>query len=148
MSKVAIDKTVFKRLAYHAKHYLFVPKNLALVIATVIATVWVFSALSAMQDNFELQRELDAKRQQLALVQLEVDNLSYESDYYTTKEYQELAVRDRLGLASPGEKVLVLGEYSDWVREKNQSIRSQVQPLSRPSNFKQWLNFLFGAENA
>ena len=118
------------------------------MIATVIATVWVFSALSAMQDNFELQRELDAKRQQLALVQLEVDNLSYERDYHTTKEYQELAVRDRLGLASPGEKVLVLGEYSDWVREKNQSIRSQVQPLSRPSNFKQWLNFLFGAENA
>ncbi len=145
MLKNKLNKNTFNKLKYHAKHFLFVPKNLALVIAAVIAVVWVVNALSAMQNNFELQKELTAKQQNLELIKLEVASLDYEKEYYKTVEYQELAVRDRLGLAKAGEKMLVLGEYSDWVNQKNQLIQDQATPILKPSNLRQWLNFLFGA---
>jgi hypothetical protein len=80
------------------------------------------------------------------LAELQTQNLKYEQKYYQSGEYQELAIRQRLGYANPGEKVLVLppntlaAQNADAALTKK-STTTATEPIS---NFQQWVNFLFG----
>jgi hypothetical protein len=98
-----------------------------------------------MQRNFELQKEVDGKAQQLKLVDLQTQNLAYEQRYYKSAEYQELAVRARLGLARPGEKAIILPPNSDAAKNADELLTKRtVRPVESTDNVQQWMNFLFG----
>ena len=93
-----------------------------------------------MQQNYQLQQSVDRKKQQLVLEQLQVDTLQLESRYYDTLEYQELAVRQRLGKGMPGERALILPSTDST--EAPQETATATSPQT--SNFQEWMNFLFG----
>lgn len=130
---------------YRIKHQLLTPRNLLVMLAGVLALSWVISAVLAMEQNYNLQKRVDRRRQQLALLKLETESLEIEKDYYKSAEFQELMVRQSLGLGAADEKLLILPPYTDWVRQK-QTERVTQQALAPPkiSNFNQWINFLFG----
>ncbi len=114
--------------------------NIVFAIALFIALSWTWNSIEAMQQNYELQQNVDRKRQQLILEQLQVDTLQLESRYYDTLEYQELAVRQRLGKGMPGEKVVIVPSTdSNEVPEENTS----TTPV-QVDNLQEWMNFLFG----
>jgi len=101
-----------------------------------------------MQKNFTLQKELDDKSRQLIVAQLDTDNAKLEQRYYQTDEYKELAVRQRLGLVTPGESVLILPPNSEAVKNADETASTKVSIVSaKISNFEQWANFLFGSNN-
>jgi cell division protein FtsB len=143
-----MKKINIRRIYYLFRHKYFTLNNVVIVIAFAIATGWVWGSLGVMQRNYTLQKELDDKSRQLIVVQLDNENAKLEQRYYHTNEYQELAVRERLGLVTPGESVLILPPNSEAAKnaDKTVSIASsdQVAPVS---NFTQWLNFLFGSNN-
>lgn len=99
-----------------------------------------------MQRNYDLQRTLDRREQELRLAELQVRNLELESRYYQTEEYQELAVRQRLNLVNPGENELILPDNSEQAR--NNSVSGEAQRRTpepeQPSNFTQWQDFFLG----
>jgi hypothetical protein len=98
-----------------------------------------------MQRNYGLQKEVDLKRQQLQLAQLQSDNLELQNRYYQTNEYRELEARKSLGLVMPGESVLILPDNSEAAKTADRSTpRQVVVPQEDTTNFEQWLNFLFG----
>jgi hypothetical protein len=97
-----------------------------------------------MQRNYSLQKEVDVKKRQLELTELQRDKLELQKRYYQTAEYQELAVRDTLGLVRPGEKVLILPDNSEAAKKADSSTSEVVATSSQPSNIEQWINFLFG----
>src|SRR5690606_11747655 len=89
-------------------------------------------------------RALDDKQRQLIVAQLDTDTAKLEQRYYQTGEYQELAVRQKLGLALPGEKVLILPPNSQKVLDSDKQSAQASLPEPEPiSNFNQWRNFLF-----
>jgi hypothetical protein len=102
----------------------------------------------AVQRNYALQREVDDKRRQEQLIELQTDNLAYEQHYYQSREYQTLEVKRRLGLTEPGEKVLVLPPNSAAAKANDSADQasSSVIPAETqaPPPLQQWLNFLFG----
>ena len=135
----------FQKLYYHIRHRYLTTNNAVIAVALFIALSWAWGSVSVMGRNYKLQREIDTKNRQLKLVQLETDTLRYEQSYYKSDEYKELAVRQRLGLVSPGEKVLILPANTKTAREVDtQSSAAAAQPSTKPSNTQQWLNFLFG----
>jgi hypothetical protein len=80
------------------------------------------------------------------VLELQTATLEYESNFHKTKEYQELAAREKLGLALPGEKLLNLPANSKEAKEKYQNEEVAVSDGEESqNNITQWLNFLFGA---
>ena len=132
------------RLLYRARHQYLTMSNAVIVLACLITIGWVWGSLEMMQRNHNLQRQIDVKRRQLELAQLEVQNLELEKRYYQTDEYREIAVRDLLGKAREGERVLILPDVDSGDSVRVGDDPSLSRDMSEPSNIEQWLDFLFG----
>jgi hypothetical protein len=126
----------------HIRSKYFNVNTLVVIVAFVIAASWVWGSLGMMQRNYALQKELDFKTRQLALTELQRDNLALEKKYYETEEYQELAVRESLALVRPGERVLILPENTPQAGASAVTTEESFQ--EEPGNLEQWVNFLFG----
>ena len=71
---------------YRLKHQLLTPRNLLVILAGVLALSWVVSAVLAMEQNYNLQKRVDKRRQQLAVLKLETESLEIEKEYYKSAE--------------------------------------------------------------
>lgn len=137
-----------RRFIYHAKHQYLTMNNMVLLAAAVIAISWAWASVQEVQRNYELQRKVDDKRRQLALAELQTQTLEFEQRYYKSREYQSLEAKRRLGLAEPGEKVVVLPPNSDTAKSLDDSQQPTVLTVAAdgetPPPFQQWMNFLLG----
>jgi cell division protein FtsB len=126
--------------------------NVVITIALIVAASWAWGSITVMQRNFALQKEADEQQRQLQLTELEVDTLTYQQNYYKSDEYKDLAARTYLGLASPGEKVLILPPNSAAAKAEDTESDSSQKPKanqgSAQSNFEQWMSFLTGGNSA
>jgi cell division protein FtsB len=135
-----------QKLYYHFRHRYLTMNNVVITIALVIGASWAWGSIGMMQRNYTLQKEIDTKTRQQTLVELQVASLAYEQRYYQSAEYRELSARENLGLVDPGEKVLLLPPNTTDAKKADQSVTSTLArpALTRPGNFQQWANFLFG----
>ncbi len=118
--------------------------NVVVVAALLIALSWMWGTMEALQKNFTLQQEVDQHKQEVDLLRLETQNLEYEKRYFASDEFIELAARERLGLASPGEKMILLPENT-----VTDELTKQNEPrIQKQTNFQQWMNFLFGSRES
>ena len=136
----------WRRHYYQLKHRFMTTNNIVLAVALLVAFGWAWGSVSMMQRNYSLQRKLDTKERELTLNQLEVATLEYERNYHQSTEYQELAARIYLGLANPGEKVLILPPNSEEATKAGDSTTASVAATAgaEPSNLSQWIDFLSG----
>ena len=143
-----MKKINIRRIFYRIKNDYMTLNNAVILVAFIIAANWVWGSLGVMQKNFTLQKELDDKSRQLIVAQLDNENAKLEQRYYKTDEYKELAVRERLGLVTPGESVLILPSNSQAVIDSDNATQVTSTPQIPPiSNFNQWMNFLFGSNS-
>lgn len=140
-----MKKINIRKLYYALQHRYLTMNNVVIAVALLIGASWAWGSIGMMQRNFALQKQIDTKNREATLVSLEAQTLQYQVNYHKSTEYQELAVRDRLGLVNPGEKVLYLPPNSaaavsaDTVLTKKTTL-----PAELPSNTQLWLNFLLG----
>lgn len=132
-----------RKFYYHLKHRYFTLNNAVIAAAFIIAASWAWGAVEVMQRNYTLTQEIAYKQRQAELTKLENQNLEFQNNYFESDEYQELAVREKLGLAAPGEKVLVLPPNTDWAKSSDDD-SAKLAAVVKPSNLAQWLDFLFG----
>ena len=137
-----------QRSLYTIRHRYVTMNNVVLAAAAVIAISWAWASVQAVQRNYALQQEVDDKHRQEQLIRLQTENLQYEQRYYQSREYQTLEVKRRLGLAEPGEKLLVLPPNSEAAKAADSAdqaatvaVRADTTP---PAPFQQWMDFLFG----
>jgi cell division protein FtsB len=122
--------------------------NGVLVVAILIASTWVWSTVEAIQHNFKLQQQVDALSQQIAVDELQNKTLQLQRSYYNSDQYLELSARERLGLANPGEKVLILPANTVKPVDPNATqTASSGETIGDRSNFAQWMYFLFGKKS-
>lgn len=120
--------------------------NGVLLVALLITASWVWGTVGAIQQNFLLQQEVDTLDQQIAYQELENQTLRFENQYFNSREYLELSARAHLNKANSGEKLLVLPPNT--VADAGTEQQSTVTPISKRSNFEQWLYFLFGNKSS
>jgi len=130
-------KTKTRRAKYYFSNDILTLSNIVMGSVIVVSIVWVWGSISAMEKNYAIQKKLELKQRQALIEEINYQTLQYEQKYLKSSEYQELAVREKLGLALPGEHVLVLPKYPE---EK----KKQQTETSKQSNFTQWMNFIFG----
>lgn len=130
-------KTRLRRIKYRISSDLFTMDNLILGLSFVIAFAWIWGSISSMERNYSLQQQLEMKKREKIIAEIRHKTLEYENNYLKSEEYQELAARSELGLVADGEQVLILSNYPEE--------KAQTAPVEKsPSNFSQWMNFLFG----
>jgi hypothetical protein len=143
-----MKKINIRRLYYQFRHKYLTLNNIVMAIGLAIAAGWVWGSLGVMQRNYALQKELDDKSRQLIVAQLDTASAQLEQRYYQTDEYKELAVRERLGLATPGESVLILPPNSDAAKNVGKVTATDTSAPEPKSNLMQWVDFLFGGNSS
>ncbi len=142
-----MQKIHIRKFIYNIRHKYLTFNNLVILTAFLIAAGWVWGSLQVMQRNYGLQKEVDYKKRQLQLAELQKDSLELQKRYYETNEYKELAARESLGLVMPGEKVLILPKNSEIAKQADaEKVKRNTVAVTtdKTSNMEQWLNFLFG----
>lgn len=120
--------------------------NVVIAIALIIGASWTWGSIGMMQRNYALQKEVDGKKREQQLADLEVQTLTYAQNYYKSSEYQDLAMRQRLGMVDAGEKALILPPNTQAAKDADKALTGKSARVVVPeSNFQQWANFLFGA---
>lgn len=138
-----MQKINIRKIIYHIRHRYWTVNNIVIVVAFLIAASWVWGSLQAMQRNFNLQKQVDYKKQQELVIELETENLRLQQNYYKTAEYQELRLRE-LGLVRPGERQLILPDNSDAAKQASATSTTPRPLNTQTNNLEQWINFLFG----
>jgi cell division protein FtsB len=126
-------------------------RNIALYIFALIVLAVTWSGVRTVQKNYELQKQIAMLNQQNLILELENSNAKLKNQYLQTDQYLELAARQNLGLAAPGEKVLtvpkaVAMKYVDKSLVVNRgSTANSTQVKSKyQKNMQDWRDFLLG----
>ena len=92
---------------------------------------------------------MNAKQAEKSLLELDVNKIKLENQYYASDEYQELEARKLLGKKLPGEVMIDLPKNSEIAKNKHPkpTLNEQIE-ARKPSNFEQWMEFLFGMERS
>ncbi|HEX5447803.1 MAG TPA: septum formation initiator family protein [Candidatus Saccharimonadales bacterium] len=141
-----LNKTFMRRWLDHLRD----PRNIALYIfcAVVLAIAW--SGVRTMQSNYSLQKKIAALKQQDAVLRLQNENAALQNDFYQTDEYLDLAARQDLGLAAPGEKVELIPKavalkYVDQsLAPSGGGLKSADTRSKIMKNIEAWRDFLLG----
>lgn len=139
-------KTKIRQKKYWLKRDVLVFDNVVLFIAIALCLAWTWGSISAMTRNWSLAQEIASRKRELALLELEVETLELENEYYSSTEYQELAARKYQNKMLPGETMVYLPKNSTAAINKHSTVDASASSDSslETSNVKQWLNFLFG----
>jgi cell division protein FtsB len=131
---------------------IFDVRNIVLYIFGMIVLAIAWSGAKTVQNNYELQKQAAQLKQQNQVVALLNSNTYLQNQFYKTNEYLELSARQNLGLAAPGEQVLVVPKavamkYVDPSLEtEEKAVQSEV-PDTRPKyarNLESWRDFILG----
>lgn len=135
-----------RQARYRFKNEWLTIENVAFVVAIAACLLWTWGSISSMSRNWSLAQELVSKQREKALLELEVETLELENDYYHSVEYQELAARKYQNKMLPGETMVILPDNSEAARTKHSDSANTItsSPNSEMSNFEQWMKFLFG----
>jgi cell division protein FtsB len=127
-------------------------RNVALYIFGIVVLAITWSGVKTIQANYELQKKIAVLKQQNTVLQLQNQNVDLQNKFYQTNEYLDLAARQDLGLAAPGEKVLIVPKttafkYVDPSLGQSTVKTTQASVDTRPNyvkNLEAWRDFLLG----
>ena len=125
---------------------IFAFDNILVFIAAGCCLMWTWGSISAMTRNWTLSQELIERERQKALLELEVETLELENEYYHSNEYKELSARKYQNKKLPGETMIYLPANSEAAKAKHDNINNTDSAVDTPqlANFEQWMAFLFG----
>lgn len=140
-------KTKLRKVQYWLKHDLFVFDKIIFIVAAACCLAWTWGSIDSMSRNWSLSQELMNRQREKALLELEVETLELENEYYASAEYQELAARKYQNKMLPGETMIYLPDNSEHAMNKHkmQDNNEPTITTDEMSNLEQWLMFLFGA---
>jgi cell division protein FtsB len=127
-------------------------RNLAFFAFSILALAVTWSGIKTVQNNYELQKKIAALQQQNAVTSLQNENINLQNKYLQTNEYLDVAARQNLGLAAPGETVMrvpksVALKYVDPSLAPRDTNDQQTVPDKRSKyvkNMEAWRDFLLG----
>lgn len=138
-------KTKARKAKYWLKRDFFVFDNILIFVAIALCLFWTWGTIGSLSRNWTLAQELISRQRERALLELEVETLELENEYYHSTEYQELAARKYQGKKLPGETMIYLPANSDAAKNKHVADVIASSPKTKEmSNFEQWMAFLFG----
>ncbi len=121
-------------------------RSLGLLAFGVIALLVTWSGVKAVQNNYDLQKQISKLEQQNEVTRLENENQKLRNEYYKTDEFLELSARRQFARAAPGERLYLVPKnvaLAHTVDLKNATSKNSVT-IAKPTyrkNFEAWINF-------
>ncbi len=134
-------KTQLRRLSYFTKRDFLTVHNIATAAAIILGLVFTYNAVTATTRNWQLEQKLKERSLESAKLQIEVDTLTLEKQYYNTDEYQEIMARKKQNKMLEGETMVILPNNTEKAKTKYSDIDNTTD--QKRSNFEEWLDFLF-----
>jgi cell division protein FtsB len=130
-------------------------RNVGLYIFAIIVLAITWSGVKTVQRNYDLQKKISELKQQNTVTDLQNQNTDLKNKYLQTDEYLELAARQNLGLAAPGEKVLIVPKNVAMKYVDTSLGKAGTSTASAPEdhrsrfakNIEAWRDFLLGRKN-
>jgi cell division protein FtsB len=127
-------------------------RNIGLYIFGIVILAITWSGAKTVQSNYDLQKKISELNQENTVLSLLNSNTYLQNQYYQTDQYLELSARQNLGLAAPGEKVLLVPKtaalkYVDPSLDQTQNAPKLAAADTRPryiKNLESWRDFLLG----
>jgi cell division protein FtsL len=126
-------------------------RNLVLYVFALIVLAITWSGVRTVQNNYDLQKQIAVLAQQNAVQELENGNAKLQNKYLQTDQYLDLAARQNLGLAAPGEKVVIVPKiiamkYIDQSLfvNKTSDNKDSTAKSKHAQNLQDWRDFLLG----
>jgi cell division protein FtsB len=126
-------------------------RNIALYVFGIVVLAIAWSGAKTVQSNYELQKRISTLQQQNTVLSLQNQNTYLQNQYYKTDQYLELSARQNLGLAAPGETVLIVPQatamkYIDpTIGQSTAAARTAADTRSSyVKNLEAWRDFLLG----
>lgn len=111
-------------------------RNLILVLVVIIALFLAYNSFNKIKD-FRLTTEtVEGKQAYLESLKKQNAELERELEYKESSQFAELEIRNKLGLAKPGEVVVV-------VPKEDTNDKVQESTNTKP-NWQKWKELLFG----
>lgn len=125
---------------------LFELNQIVQVVGILIAVSLIWNTIGVVQKNYGLQAQVDKLENEIAILELQNQQLKYDIEYYQTDEYLELEAREKFNKKAPGERVVALSDndLKDPLPEEEQA--ELIPKPQYEQNLEQWLYFLFGKE--
>ncbi len=134
-------KTQLRRFRYYTKKDFLTIHNIATAAAIILGLVFTYNAITATARNWQLEQKLKERKLESAKLELEVDTLKYQKQYYNTDEYLEIMARKKQNKMLEGETMVVLPDNTE--KAKNKYSEFETGNNQKLSNFEEWLDFLF-----
>lgn len=119
----------------------------ASILALVLAVTFAVNSVNAIVHNWRLQRQITRLGSEVALLRAENERLTYDISYYKTEQYLEQALRAKLNLKAPGEKVAVVAHGGDRPLDSRIAIDTNKPEQQQKSNWQSWMDFINGRAN-
>lgn len=121
-------------------------RNLSMMVFVCMVLLVTYSSARVIQTNYALQKQLEQVKEQNEVTSLENDNIRLRNQYYDTPQYLEVAARQNLGLAAPGETVLLVPKETALRNTVSmpQELTAAPQAKDLPAwqqNIRDWGNF-------
>lgn len=126
---------------------------IGLVLFGVLALLVSWSTISAIQTNYELQKQISDIQQENKVRELENNNQKLTNEYYNTNQFLELAARRQFGKANPGEKLLLVPKnvaLSKTTETPGSAVEADEKPAHKSTfqqNFQAWMKFFLHRQN-
>lgn len=135
-------KDSVRRTKFKLKRDFFTLENVVLSLAIILCLVWTYQSVAAMSRNWKLSETLITEKKELELLNIEVEAMELENEYYKTEEYQELMARKLLDKKLSGENMVVMPDNTEIAKEKHKT--EKVEKVEKEySNFEKWVMYLF-----
>jgi cell division protein FtsB len=127
-------------------------RNVGLYIFAIIVLAITWSGVKTVQNNYALQKKISTLQQQNDVLKLQNGNVALQNQYLGTDQYLDLAARQALGLAAPGERVLIIPttmamKYVDTSLNPQNSTSNTASANHQSKymqNLEDWRDFLLG----
>lgn len=135
-------RTSLRRFGYFTKKDFLTIHNIATAGAIILGLVFTYNAVTATTRNWQLEQKLKERTLESAKLEIEVETLTLEKQYFNTGEYQEIMARKKQNKMLPGETMVILPDNTEKAKNKYSDFDSGTG--KKRSNFEEWLDFLFG----
>lgn len=128
-------------------------RNLGLVFLGIIVLLVSWSGIKVIQTNYQLQKQIAQLEQQVAVAELENQNLRLKNQYYNTDQFLELAARRQFGKAAPGETLVVVPKetalkYVTAITTKDDNRNAtESEKAWYAKNFQAWIDFFLNRQD-
>jgi cell division protein FtsB len=128
-------------------HKPFISADLIVMAAFVLlgfSMIW--NTTKVIYRNYELQQQVDELEAEIAVLDIENQNLKFNIEYYKTDTFLELEAREKFNKAKSGESVALLPKDLSVQQDQKPDIE-EFKSSQFKSNFSAWWEFLFGRIN-